>query len=131
MLAASGLGCGSHQADPLLSHLKCGGVGPRKTHQSLKPPLNISWQKHPYNFKNQLSSSLFFTNLHDTGQGQKLHPSSEDGGNTVPPPPPPPWGCEELLRLGARDTGSACDPEEVPEPLWAILPHPTAPSGSF
>lgn len=88
--------------------------GPRNTHHSLNLPLNISWQKHPYNLKNQLSSSLLFTNLHDTGQGCECDLSSGDGGDTVPSPPS--RGHEELLKLEAGDTGSACDLEKDLEP---------------
>ena len=45
-------------------------------------------------------------------------------------PPSASLGHEELLSLEAGDTGFACDPEKVLEPLGATLPHPLLHSSS-
>lgn len=62
-------------------------MGPGNPHQSANSRLDISPQKHLCYFTNQLSTSLFFTNLHDIGQGQEHDLPGEDGGDATLPPP--------------------------------------------
>lgn len=57
---------------PLLSRLKLGEVGPGDTQQSAHPRLDTSLHKHLCNFTNQLSSSLFFTNLTILGKDEHM-----------------------------------------------------------
>lgn len=117
-----------HKAVPLLSHLKCGGAGPRNTHRSLNQPLHTSGKSTPVILKiNYLPpcSLQTFTMLN-----KAKNVTFPVGMEAMLCSPIASLGHEELLRLGAGDTGFACDPEKVLDPLGDTLPHPPLHSSS-